>query len=422
MRIILFILSLFVANSSLFAQTEQSNKLQQLEASLVQIRANEQALLAQMEALKLEEIRAYLKQTGYPESKDQLEIVEHSAMVIGYNPRHKQAAWVFHQLIPDVSFGSVSRTNDFRPDPKLQSQSAVEEDYFLKFEQADGTITYDGFGFDRGHLAPSADFRWSEQALSESYYYSNMTPQRPGFNRESWAEVEDLLRSIVDNEQKRFYVLTGPVLRDDLPVVERSINQVSIPELHYKIIVDTDPANPRGLAFLMPNRKAEYPAASYVVSIDSVEKVTGLNFFPRLDPDMEAKIEGKSNYTAWRSGTEDKEVNPIHPEKLPKGYFNTIQAQYHQGARITVVGKVVSARYVPRSESTFLNLDRVFPNQVFTITIWKDGRRNFSYKPEEVLNGQYIEVTGKVSLDREGIPTINVSNEKQIKIWRGATE
>jgi endonuclease G len=73
-------------------------------------------------------------------------------------------------------------------DDKVSCGTAVEADYFLRTENPDGTHGYDGFGFDRGHLAPSADFRWSATALSESYYYSNMTPQRPGFNQESWAE------------------------------------------------------------------------------------------------------------------------------------------------------------------------------------------------------------------------------------------
>src|SRR5690606_2430798 len=101
-----------------------------------------------------------------------------------------QARWVAHIILPDIIDGQVTRSNDFRVDPMVRSGTAVEADYFLQSQKPDGTIEYDGFGYDRGHLAPSADFRWSESALSESYYYSNMSPQLAEFNRNGWAELE----------------------------------------------------------------------------------------------------------------------------------------------------------------------------------------------------------------------------------------
>jgi hypothetical protein len=78
---------------------------------------------------------------------------------------------------------------------------------------------------------------------------------------------------------------------------------------------------------------------------------------------------------------------------------------------------VVSAKFSSKSQATFLNLDQSFPHQLFTVTIWKDARRNFSYKPEVDLAGKYIVVTGLVEIDKNGLPVINVTNEKQIQIW-----
>lgn len=153
-----------------------------------------------------------MKAVGCSQLTKNLEILEHPGMVIGFDCDYKMASWVFHILTPDVSFVSVLRSNDFTTDEKSKWGTAEEADYFLKTENPDGTFKYDGFGFDRGHLAPSADFRWSENALSESCYCSNMTPQRPEFNRESWASLEDLLRRIVDQEKKSFYIITGAFL------------------------------------------------------------------------------------------------------------------------------------------------------------------------------------------------------------------
>lgn len=417
---VFFRLSLAVVSVSVlfFSQTGISQTLlEQKKQELEEVKRKQQQLEQEVEELKLKSIINSLQEVGYPQSAKNHEVLEHRALVIGYDTGHNLAQWVFHKLIPDVNFGNVTRSNDFRPDPLLGGQSAVQEDYFVTHEQPDGTTQYDGFGFDRGHLAPSADFRWSATALSESYFYSNMTPQRPGFNRNSWAEVEDILRGIIYNEPKEYFIITGPVLEPGLPVIERGVNKLSIPQYHYKIIVDASEENPRGMAFLMPNEECDYPLDYYVVSIDSIEALTGLNFFPNFTPEQEKVIESKSVFGDWKTGKPKDDVAPMRKELLPEGVINTVEAGYHAGEKKTVVGKVVSVKYIPSSQTTFLNLDRGFPGQIFTVSIWKRGRRNFSYKPEEHLNGKYIVVTGKIEPDRKQVPTINVSNEKQIQLW-----
>lgn len=394
-----------------------TQNLQSKEQELDQLDQKRIQLKKEIEVLKLASTIAEMKKVGYPKSNSSINIAEHSSMVIGFNEKYKLAAWTFHQLLPDVIEGGITRSNDFRPDPILKKKTAIEADYFLKREKEDGKFEYDGFGFDRGHLAPSADFRWSEQGLSQSYYYSNMTPQRPGFNRESWAEVEYTLRNIVENSPQRYFIITGPILHDSLPVIERSVNQIPIPELHFKIIVDLESDQPKGMAFLMPNRKCEKPLYEYVVSIDSVEQISGLDFFPELPEQTERKIESNSDYNAWKIDKKGKDVAPLSQKSLPEGVYNTIEAKYHEGFTISVVGKVVSTKVIAKSNATFLNLDQAFPNQVFTLTIWGDAKKNFSYLPEEKLDGQYIKVTGEVTLDKNGVPSINVKGEKQMELW-----
>lgn len=403
----------FTGIADVLGQSELDTKKMELE--VLQVKTQE--LISDIEVLKLQESIKTMKSVGYPTASNDIEIVEHSGLVLGFDCNFKMASWVFHVLTPDVSFGSVSRSNDFRVDKKISCSSAVEMDYFLRKENSDGTFAYDGFGFDRGHLAPSADFRWSANALSESYFYSNMTPQRPEFNRESWASLEGLLRKIVDQEKKQFYVITGPVLHEGLPEIERSVNKLKIPELHYKIIVDASANNPRGMAFLMPNKKCNERLSAYVISIDSLERLTGIDFFPMMNDALETTIEQTADFNAWKTQGKDGDVEPLNALELPKGYFNTQQAASKVGSTVSIVGKVVSAKFIPKSQSTFLNLDQSFPNQIFSIMIWKDGRRNFSYQPEKELEGKYIVVTGKVELDKNGIPGITVTREEQIEVW-----
>ena len=414
----ILILVLLANLSEAFSQTPLEIK----EAQLREIQTKERAISVEIEALKLHDCVLKLNEIGIPLSQSPLDIAEHSAMILGFDCDSKLAAWSFHVLSPDVLVGGVSRTNDFRKDSLIECGDGIEQDYFTKKLQDDGTYKFENFGFDRGHLAPSADFRWSQKALSESYFYSNMTPQTPGFNRESWAEVEDLMRRIMANTPKPYYIITGPILDKNLPKVEKGLNKLPIPGLHYKIIADLNAENPKGMAFLMPNKKCDMPPSAYVVSIDSIEKLTGLDFFSKIGAVTAQKIESKADFSLWNAQTKEGDVEPLYVFDLPKGHFNTAQALSKVGSKVSIIGKVVSAKFAAKSQATFLNLDQSFPHQLFTVTIWKDARRNFSYKPEDDLNGKYIVVTGLVEMDKNGLPVINVTNEKQIKLWEEEEE
>lgn len=410
-----FVLIFFMINLSANAQTSDSLDLviQQKERDLKALQEKQQQYEADLEEVKLERIRTHLIKMGVPAIRPDEALIMHSAMALVYDDHHKQAKWVAHMIVPDVSAGNIGRSNDFRPDPKIQNGSAVEEDYFLKERQSDGTYKYDGFGFDRGHLAPSADFRWSAKALSESYFYSNMTPQRPGFNRVSWAELEDVFRDYIQRHpETELYMITGPVLHDDLPVIERSINKVSIPEWHFKLAVDL--TNSRAIGFLMPNKLCEYPVDYYAVSIDSVEQLTGIDFYTHIPEPLQSELEKMSDPMPWITKSEDSQATPIKPSSLPPNHFNTVQAARYVGRNdeINVCGTVVSTKLSGKG-NIFLNLDKSFPNQIFTVSIFADNVPNFSYSPHEYLKNQKICVRGKV-YDFSGTPSMSIKNEKAI--------
>ena len=182
----------FIFTSSICIGQVESPELDKINAQLDSIELVKAELMEQTEGLKLAWIEAQLLVVGLPIDGPTGEIVAHSAMTLSYNETHEQANWVMHVILPDVVSGNISRSNDFRIDPIVTTGTAQEEDYFLKELKSDGeTYKYDGFGYDRGHLAPSADFRWSKKALSESYFYSNMSPQLGDFNRYKWAELEN---------------------------------------------------------------------------------------------------------------------------------------------------------------------------------------------------------------------------------------
>lgn len=375
-------------------------EIRDAEEQLKIIREREIQTQLRIELLKMQMCSTMLQTIGFPiVSGGSFPTISHHAMVLAYDESNEQAKWVMHVILPDILDGKVARTNDFRKDTLVKTGTAEKEDYWKS-------------GYDRGHLAPSADFRWSPTALSESYFYSNMSPQKPELNREKWAEMEDLLREYVMNNGHKLFVVTGPVMKDS-PGQIGNKNKVTIPGYFYKVAMD--PASKVGIAFIMPNDRCPKSVLQYAVSIDSVEKFTGINFFPVLNTSEEKEIESKTDIEKWKIRREDGNADPINPESLPKGKFNTSQAKYHIGDKATVCGKVVSAKYNEKSGATFINLDRKFPDQIFTIQIWKDSRQNFSYHPEEELLNKTICATGKI-LENQGVPVMTIYNESAIEI------
>ncbi len=365
-------------------------EIKALEKQIEQLSLQQEVLREKVETAKLSRIHQDLEAVGLPSEN----YIRHSALFLEYAEAYEQAKWVAHILTPDVIKGTAHRSNDFREDPLVKTGTAVEADYFLKYLQKDSTFKYDGFGFDRGHLAPSADFRWSKKALSESYFYSNMSPQRPEFNRESWAELEGTIRGYMqDHPTTQLYIVTGPVLKEGLPTIERSINKVAIPEMYFKVVLDLKAG--KAIGFLMPNQKITYPLISFAKTIDEVEALTGLNFFNKIA--NEAEIESTLDKAHWLPDVVKGDVEPIYPPSLPAGHFNTVQAKQHAKANkeITVCGTVVSTRY-SRSGNLWFNLDKKFPNQIFSFYISKKDLSNFSGNPEAEFEGKVVTVKGKV--------------------------
>ena len=406
--------SLYLFVNMTYSQNKEL-KIQELMNKIELVNNEKDSLLSKIKIIRLSIIQEDLKKFGLPKGKNDNQIIFHKAMVLSYNEQHEQPNWVAHIVPVDVKETGVGRSNDFRIDTLVKTGSACEQDYFLKHLKPDSTYEYDGFGFDRGHLAPSADFRWCKEALSESYFYSNMSPQRPGFNRGIWAKLENYIREYVIENNEKVYVVTGGILKDNLKKVERSVDKVSIPEEYFKILLDIDGDEKAGIAFILPNEGSEYPVISYAMSIDDAEKKTGIDFFPALPDSLENILEASFDIKHWQTEKRKVNVSPIYRTKLPKNAFNTVQARSHYDSKIKVCGTVIGV-HKSRKEHVYLNLDRAFPEQLFSVNIWKDNLVNFSYNPAEYLLNKKICVKGFVQ-KKYGRPAVSIDNEKQITFY-----
>lgn len=215
----------------------------------------------------------------YPASTKN-QIVNHIKYSFSYSENDEQPEWVAYKLFPNSINDDVKRKDNFRNDLKVITGSASIKDYKKS-------------GYDRGHLAPAKTMSFSPETMSESFYMSNMSPQNPSFNRGIWKKLEGKVRNWISISDS-LYVVTGPVLKDSLGFIGG--NRVTVPRAYYKSIIRFKNNEMFGIGFLLKNEKSSRDLKSFSVSIDSIEKITGLDFFENLTDAIQNKIEKNSNF------------------------------------------------------------------------------------------------------------------------------
>ncbi len=211
------------------------------------------------------------------------QIIKHHYYTLSYNEKYEQAEWTAYELTPK----HIQRIERHRPyfiyDKKVKTKSANYRNYKKS-------------GYDKGHLVPAGDMRFSEDAFNDTFFTSNISPQNHQFNAGLWNRLEQKTRYWTQ-KYGNLYVITGGILKNGL----KSIGQehVAVPNQFYKIILDYDKDNLKAIAFLMPNKDSDKPLYKFVTSIDTIEKLTGIDFFPALPDSIESKLESKNDYKGW---------------------------------------------------------------------------------------------------------------------------
>jgi endonuclease G, mitochondrial len=247
------------------------------------------------------------------------QVIHHFAYTLEFADQYKQPVWVCYMICRSrFEASNGHRTDDFRPDPAVHGGSATPRDYSRS-------------GYDRGHLAPSADFRWNEQAQSESFFMSNMSPQKPSFNRGIWKQLEEQVRDwamVLDT----LFVVTGPILKLGLPTIGTS--NVAVPEYYYKVVLDYKSSVKEAVGFILKNEGSKEPLSEFAVSVDSIGKVTGIDFFPALPDSIKKRVVGQVDLAFWHlnSETETGTVSSnqsISKKPLPPG-FKKMKITHHK--------------------------------------------------------------------------------------------
>lgn len=211
------------------------------------------------------------------------DIVHHNTYSLSYSEPYEQAEWVAYELKKE----HLSNTNFDRP--------YFEIDKAIKTGAASWR-NYKNSGYDRGHLCPAGDRRYSREAYDETFLTSNISPQEHDFNSGIWNTLEQKVRYWA-SKYDGVFVITGGVLKGDLKTI--GSEEVAVPNQFYKVILDYNSGNPKVLAFLLPHKNSSQPLYEFVVSVDEVELLTGIDFFSELDDTTENAIEAASDYKQW---------------------------------------------------------------------------------------------------------------------------
>lgn len=213
------------------------------------------------------------------------QILKREGYTVSYNSSTMQPNWVAWALTYDRTTGSVKRSDyKFTADDDVPSPRAEDTDYRSS-------------GYDRGHMCPAGDNKFSEEAMRQSFLFSNICPQAPSLNRGDWNEMEIACRKWA-KQMGTIYVVCGPIFYKNSTHKSIGKHKVPVPEAFFKVLLCTE-GTPKAIGFIYKNEDGNRPKGDYVNTVDEVERITGIDFFPSLPDNIEKKVEAKCNLDDW---------------------------------------------------------------------------------------------------------------------------
>ena len=211
-------------------------------------------------------------------AKKQGQVIHRTGYTLAYDAKTRTPQWVAWELTKKETQGTVERSNDFQPDPDVKGAKVVTKDYSHS-------------GYDRGHMAPAADMKWSKKAMMESFYMSNICPQDHNLNTSDWSELENKSRQWARRFGK-VYIVCGPIYngkRNEYIADHR----VKVPDAFFKVVLINEKKKQRAMGFYFENEAGERKLQEYLVPVDHIEQLTGMDFFSALPDNLEDRLEAE---------------------------------------------------------------------------------------------------------------------------------
>lgn len=212
-----------------------------------------------------------------------------------YDKSKKHSRWVAFRFDNQTKLQQATRQDNFISDPSLATE--------YQREQAD----FGRRGYDRGHLCASADRLYSQEANDQTFYYTNMSPQRNNFNAGVWADLEVQVRSWGRSctAADTLYVVKGGTIDQETQIKEYIGGDRSkpVPKYYYMAVLFKKGESFKAIAFWLEHTDSKpstsVKLADYALSIDELEEKTGIDFFPNLNDKLENTLEATYSVKAW---------------------------------------------------------------------------------------------------------------------------
>jgi len=222
-----------------------------------------------------------------PQLADGIVLVEYEGYAVGFDNSSRLPQWVAYELT----------SNEVKTKKASRDGLTFQTDRHAGVRQADDN-DYRNSGWSRGHMAPAADFRWSGKAMQETFLFTNCCPQQTDMNNGSWATLENRVRDWAC-EFGSVYVVTGPVIGNHVNGYI-GLNRIVIPDAFYKALLAKDSqGNYHAVAFVLHNIAGKQPYAECSMTVDGLEELVGLDFFPLLPDNVETAVESIVDRRFW---------------------------------------------------------------------------------------------------------------------------
>lgn len=214
------------------------------------------------------------------------QLIVHEGYIVSYNSGLRLPNWVFYYLDRERASGTVPRESGYYPDPLVEGKQADNEDYRRS-------------GWDRGHMVPAGDMKWSSQAMLESCYFTNICPQNNKLNGGDWRILEEKCRSLTYSYSS-ICISCGPIVGSG-KFGTIGLNKVVIPDAFFKVLLGEKGGNIYSIGFIFPNEDCyETSVRDYACSVNDVEELTGIDFYSSLPDEAEELIESQFNLSDWK--------------------------------------------------------------------------------------------------------------------------
>lgn len=214
------------------------------------------------------------KLRGRPEK-----ILMRKGYAVSYNSETKLCNWVAWHLTKQHTYGDEQRPQRaFEDDPDTYNST-----HFYDYNKHTD--------YDRGHMCPAGDNKWDKEAMKQSFLMSNICPQYCSLNSGVWNDIEMKCRDWAQMYGD-VYIVCGPVFYENRNGKRKQIgrSRIPVPDAFFKVVL-CNHGKGRGIGFLCENRHCHLDLNDYAVSIDDIEKITGMDFFPALPDEMESNVE-----------------------------------------------------------------------------------------------------------------------------------